>query len=135
MVSFTDRIGKRNSLAIGLGGAALALLLLGVVNDELGYGIGALALFTIFIEFAIISGVPLATELRPGNRSRFLAWFLVAMSLGRVIADLIGPRIFQSRGMTAITLTAAGAAVAGVAILLTGVREAETTQPGITPTR
>ncbi len=123
MVAFTDRIGKRNSFAAGLGATALALAGLAVSNQVLVPALVALFFAIVSLELAVISGIPLASELRPSGRSRFLAWTLVSAGLGRIVADLIGPSIFESAGMTAVAGIAASSAVAGVLVLLFLVRE------------
>lgn len=123
MVGFTDRIGKRNSFAGGLGVTAVFLGVLALVNTEMAPALIALFMVIMSLELAVISAIPLATELRPARRSRFLAWFLVAAGIGRIIADLVGPAILENTDMTAVALTAAGSALAGVGVLLTSVEE------------
>lgn len=123
MVGFTDRIGKRNSFAGGLGVTAVFLGVLALVNTEMVPALIALFMVIMSLELAVISAIPLATELRPARRSRFLAWFLVAAGIGRIIADLVGPAILENTDMTAVALTAAGSALAGVGVLLTSVEE------------
>jgi len=123
MVGFTDRIGKRNSFAGGLGIAAVFLGVLALVNTEMAPALIALFIVIMSLELAVISAIPLATELRPSRRSRFLAWFLVAAGIGRIIADLIGPAIFENTDMTAVALTAAGSALAGMGVLFASVEE------------
>jgi predicted MFS family arabinose efflux permease len=125
MVAFTDRLGKRNSFALGLGVGAVFLTALAAVNQVVGLGLGSLFVVTLALEFAIISGIPLASEYRPNSRSRFLAWFLVVAGVGRIGADLVGPRLFDVAGMSAIAAVAAGFAAVGVVILLTLVREVD----------
>lgn len=123
MVAFTDRIGKRNSFAAGLVATAVSLVFLALSNDLLLPALIALFFAIVSLELAVISGIPFASELRPTRRSRFLAWTLVAAGLGRIIADLTGPAIFDAAGMGAVALTAATSAVLGVTVLLTLVRE------------
>lgn len=123
MVAFTDRIGKRNSFALGLAVTAIASVLLGFSAGMLTVGLGVLFVLTVALEFSFISGIPLASEYRPSNRSRFLAWILVASGVGRITADLVGPALFGSAGMRLIAWTAAGSASLGVIILFTRVRE------------
>jgi len=123
MVGFTDRIGKRNSFAGGLGIGAVFLGVLALVNTEMAPALIALFMVIMSLELAVISAIPLATELRPARRSRFLAWFLVAAGIGRIIADLIGPAIFENTDMTAVALTAAGSALAGMGVLFASVEE------------
>ncbi|HUP16783.1 MAG TPA: MFS transporter [Acidimicrobiia bacterium] len=123
MVGFTDRIGKRNSFAAGLGITAVFLVALSLVSSVMLPALIALFMVIMSLELAVISAIPLATELQPARRSRFLAWFLVAAGIGRIIADLVGPGIFENTDMSVVALTAAGAAVAGVVVLLTAVEE------------
>lgn len=123
MVAFTDRIGKRNSFAFGLGATAVALTVLAFANQELAPALIALFFAVVSLELAVISGLPIASELRPRRRARFLAWTMVAAGLGRIVADLVGPSIFDAAGMTAVSGVAAGSAATGVLVLLTLVRE------------
>lgn len=123
MVAFTDRIGKRNSFALGLAATALALLLLSLLNQDLIPGLVTLFLAILFLELSVISGIPLASEMRPSRRSRFLGWTLVASGVGRIVADLIGPSIFEAAGMTAVSAVASASALVGVFVLLALVRE------------
>lgn len=123
MVAFTDRIGKRNSFAAGLAATAVSLLALSVASSWLVPALVALFFAIVSLELAVISGIPLASELRPTRRSRFLAWTLVAAGAGRMGADLVGPAIFDRAGMGAVAVTAAGTALLGSAVLLTLVKE------------
>ncbi len=125
MVGFTDRIGKRNSLAIGLGAGGLALLALSQVSELLVPAMMALVVASIAIEFGFISAIPLATELRPRSRTRVLSLFIVANGLGRIAGDLVGPRVFAAGGMRAVTLMAALAALAALVVVVLGVHEVE----------
>lgn len=118
MVAFTDRIGKRNSFAWGLAATALALTILSMANDNLAPAMAALFFAIVSLELAVISGIPLASELRPSRRSRFLAWTLVAAGSGRIVADLVGPPLFERAGMGAVAATAAVSAICGVVVLL-----------------
>lgn len=123
MVAFTDRIGKRNSFAAGLGATAIALVALAVLENLLVPALMALFLAIVSLELAVISGLPIASELRPSRRARFLAWTLVAAGVGRIAADLVGPRVFEIGAMTAVSLTAALSAVTGALVLMTKVKE------------
>lgn len=125
MVGFTDRIGKRNSFAYGLVGAAAAAVGLGLSAGSQLWGLLSLFLLGVTIEFAFISGIPLASEYRPSNRSRFLAFFMVASGLGRMAGDLVSPPIFEAGGMRSVAWTAAGAALLGAILIFTLVHEVE----------
>lgn len=123
MVAFTDRIGKRNSFAGGLVATAISALALGTWSEELTPALIALFFAILSLELAVISGIPLASEFRPSSRSRFLAWTLVAAGAGRIVADLAGPAVFETGGMTAVAYTAAISAASGAVLLLIRVEE------------
>ena len=125
MVGFTDRIGKRNSLAIGLGVASISLLGLSVVTESLVPAMAILVVATVAAEFGYISAIPLMTELRPRARTRLLSLFIVANGLGRIAGDLISPRVFIKGGMQVVTVMAATAAFVALIVVVIGVREVD----------
>jgi predicted MFS family arabinose efflux permease len=125
MASFTDRLGKRNSLAIGIGAGGVLLLLLSFVYQQFLPSMVVLFLAGVVIEFGYISAIPMATELRPRARARTLSLLVVSTSLGRVAADLVAPRVFATGGMRPVTLMAGIVAMAALLVVLFGVREVE----------
>jgi predicted MFS family arabinose efflux permease len=125
MATFTDRIGKRNSLALGLAVAAVALLVLSTVSEQLLPAIAVLVVVSVAIEFGIISAIPLTTELRPRARARVLSLLIVASGLGRIVVDLVAPRVFAAGGMQSVTVMAAIVALIALIVVLVGVREVE----------
>jgi predicted MFS family arabinose efflux permease len=125
MASFTDRIGKRNSLAIGIGAGGVLLLLLSLVYEQFLPSMVVLFVAGVVIEFGIISAIPMATELRPRARARTLSLLVVSSALGRVAADLVAPRVFTAGGMRPVTLMAGVVSMAALLVVLLGVREVE----------
>ena len=107
MAAFTDRIGKRNSLALGVAVAGVALLVLSAVSEQLLPAMAVLVVVSVAIEFGIISAIPLTTELRPRARARALSLLIVASGLGRIVGDLVAPRVFTTGGMQSVTMMAA----------------------------
>jgi len=122
---WTDRIGKRRSVAIGLVISALAYVLLAVTNANLTAGLASMALALAGFEFTIVSTFPLASELRPLARTRFLALLSVGMGLGRAAGASIGPFLYEQSGLTANTAVAAAANVMALVLLIVWVREAK----------
>ena len=122
-VLFTDRIGKRNAAAVGMLVAAGGFLLFGAAQGSLGLGMAALAVAFFGFEFSIVSSIPLATEVKPGARTRYLSWMIVAMAIGRSLGAIVGTPLSDLGGLWANAAVAAGANIVGVILLLTGVRE------------
>ncbi len=122
---FTDRLGKKRAVGIGLVINAVGYAAMGLSGSSVVLGVGgALVAFAGF-EFLIISTFPLASELVPGGRGRYLAWLVVAISLGRVLAGVIGPALFTSIGFGANALAAVAVDALALIVLLWSVTEPE----------
>ena len=107
----TDRLGKRRSVVFGLVGLAASLLLLPVLARlGLAAALGGVVLVTLSFEFAIVSLIPLATELVPEARASLLSLNMTAFSLGRILGAVMGSWLWQGQA-GAITLNAAAGAV------------------------
>ena len=123
MVAFTDRLGKRNALALGLGVGCVSLLALSISSEAMVPAMAALAVATLAMEFGYISVIPLMTELRPRGRTRVLAMSVVANGVGRMAGDFIAPRLFTAGGMRMVTIVSAGVVLSAAILVMTGVKE------------
>jgi predicted MFS family arabinose efflux permease len=118
VLAFADRVGKRRMVALGLAVSAVGYLTLGAVGGGLVPGLIALSIAFIAFEITIVATIPLATEVVPAARSRYLALLTVAISLGRAAGDALGPVLFEWRGLVANTTVSAIAGVLSLAVLL-----------------
>lgn len=98
---FTDRLGKKRAVSIGLVINAAGYAVMGLSGGSVVLGVGGALVAFLGFEFLIVSSFPLASELVPGGRGRYLAWLVVAISLGRALAGAIGPFLFTSIGFGA----------------------------------
>jgi predicted MFS family arabinose efflux permease len=121
--AFTDRIGKRRSILIGLTISTVAFALLVPARNEMVLGLAILAVALFGFEFTIVSSIPLASELVPSARARYLAWMVVAMSLARGLGAAIGPTLFESFGLPGPAIAAVAADAIAVVALVVWVRE------------
>jgi predicted MFS family arabinose efflux permease len=121
--AFTDRIGKRRAVLIGLAISAIGFALLVPARGEMGLGLAFLAIALFGFEFTIVSSIPLATELVPSARARYLAWMIVAMSFARGLGAAVGPNLFESFGLPGPAIAAVVADILAAAVLITWVRE------------
>jgi predicted MFS family arabinose efflux permease len=81
-------------------------------------GLAALAATFVAFEITIVSTIPLASELAPKARSRYLALLMVALGIGRGIGDLAGPALFTWQGIPANALVSSAGAIAALAVIL-----------------
>ena len=120
---FTDRLGKKRAVSIGLVINALGYAVMGLSGASVVLGVGGALVAFLGFEFLIVSSFPLASELVPGGRGRYLAWLVVAISLGRSIAGAIGPVLFTSVGFGANATAAVVMDLLALAVLRITVSE------------
>ncbi|MCL7453857.1 MAG: MFS transporter [Anaerolineae bacterium] len=87
----TDRVGKKRSVFLGLLGLTISLLLLPTLADlGLVAALAGVVLVVLSFEFAIVSLLPLVTEMAPGARASLLSLNVTAFSLGRMAGATTG---------------------------------------------
>jgi predicted MFS family arabinose efflux permease len=105
--AFTDRLGKRRAIIIGLlFNSGFALLLPVIGRTELGAFIG-LFLFYLSFEFTFVSTIPMMTEILPAARATFLALTSASASIGRALAAIVTPIVFTAWGFAAAAVLSA----------------------------
>ena len=133
-VAFTDRIGKRRAVAIGLAISAVGFGLVAVFSDSYGLGMAALLVGIGGFEFTIVSSIPLATEMRPTGRTKYLSWMVVSIGISRAVGAAAGSPLFGWGGIAANALVATGANIVAIGIVLAWVRDVQSdgdhTRPG-----
>ena len=90
-----DHIGKQRSVGLGLILNALVSASLPLFSRSLTGAFIWLFLFYMTFELAIISSLPLMTEVFPRARATMMALLIAAFSLGRALADLIAPLLYR----------------------------------------
>jgi predicted MFS family arabinose efflux permease len=106
---FTDRIGKRKALAIGIVGNCIATLTLPIFGRWQAGALIGLFLFYLTFEFTIVSGIPLMSEIMPSARATMLASHMAILAIGRAVGDLVAPTLFTQSIIPGIAANAAGA--------------------------
>ena len=122
----TDRFGKRRSILAGLLGLAAGLALLPrLAGLGLVAAMSGIVLIVLAFEFAIVSFIPLATEISPEARASFLSYNVTAALIGRMLGSLTGGWLWE-RQVGGIALQAYVGAAAGLVaflVMLVGVQE------------
>lgn len=109
-----DRLGKGRSVAIGLFIYIGCFLLLPVLGKtHFGAAVGLFLIYLTF-EFAVVSSMPLMTEVLPQARATLMAVFIASMSLGRALGDLLAFPLYD-RGI--IWIAGGGAVFASLSLL------------------
>jgi predicted MFS family arabinose efflux permease len=95
VATLTDRLGKPRSVAVGLILNSLAVFTLPLFGYSLGGALIGLFLFYITFEFAVVSTIPLMTEILPSARATLLAANVAGYSLGRALGALLAPVMYR----------------------------------------
>jgi predicted MFS family arabinose efflux permease len=94
VAAFTDRLGKPLAVSLGLGLNCLAVLALPVLGTSSTGAVVGLFFFYITFEIAIVSSIPMMTEVMPSARATVMAVAGASVSLGRVIGALLGTPLY-----------------------------------------
>ena len=110
---YTDKVGKERSI---LGGALLIVpagIAMAIGSSNLVVGVVAAAVFFLGFEFAVVSLLPIASQLVPNSPGTGLGWVLGAGTLGRALMAVIAARGYEQYGMPAPALIGAGFGLLG----------------------
>ena len=118
VVAITDRVDKRRALSMALAAASVVFAGLAWASASLVVGVVVLAVGISLIEYTIVSGMSVATEIHPGNRTGYLAWFAVATGVGRIAGDWLGPWMFGVGGMRVTSIVAAVSSMVAALLLI-----------------
>ena len=105
---YTDKVGKERSI---MGGALLIVpagIAIALGSSNLVIGVIAAAVFFLGFEFAVVSLLPIASQLVPNSPGTGLGWVLGAGTLGRAVMAIIATRSYEQYGMHAPALIGAG---------------------------
>jgi predicted MFS family arabinose efflux permease len=112
----SDRIGKERSAAAGLAANLLAAVSLHWLAFSLWGALLCLVLFYISYEFAMVSTLPLMSEILPAQRATTMAVYIAAASLGVAIGAWLAP-LFYLHGMWANALACAALDLIAIIVL------------------
>jgi predicted MFS family arabinose efflux permease len=120
-VLFTDRLGKRQAIGLGLVVNSVTCLVLPFLVNNLWGALIALFIFYLSFEFGLTSLLPLMTTLSTQARGVFMAATLAFLSLGDALGALIGPLLIRI-GLTVNVFGTVVINVCGLIILAIFVR-------------
>jgi predicted MFS family arabinose efflux permease len=133
VVVLADRVGKRQSLIVGLlfNAACFALLPL-TTGAALPMALTGLAVVALTSEFSIVTSIPLLSGL--ADRSRGLVMALrTALMWGMVIlASFVAPRLWNGLGLPAVAATSTVFALVAALLVWRGIARYLSPDPHIT---
>lgn len=109
---FTDRLGKPLAVLLGVSLNSLAALALPALGSSLPGALIGLFFFYITFEYALVSSIPLMTEVMPALRATMMAANTAGLSLGRALGALLAPPLYLSAKVLGIPEILPGALAA-----------------------
>lgn len=120
---FTDRLGKRNSVMLGLTLALVGYTVLPWLTYALVPAVLGVALARSGFEFAVVSNFPLLSEQAPAQRGKVMALGSAAGLLLATAAGFTSPWVYTRVGIQGVIWLATAATAASLLILFFVVRE------------
>ncbi len=113
-----DRIGKRNSLAVGTVILTIGLGGLAAVDDPpLAIGLSLLVLAFLGFEFGVVSAIPLLAELDPNARAEVIGRAVGLSIVGRALGSVVAAEVILRQGFR--TVMVIGVIVAIITLIVT----------------
>ncbi|MBM9604077.1 MFS transporter [Desulfopila inferna] len=120
--AFSDRLGLKRSIIIGLVLAITAYLLLPIIGTSLPLAMVAMFFVFFSFEYTMVTSFSLSTELLPEARATMMAGFYAAAGLGRMVGVLIGGVLWRTGGIEGVVWVSAALTVMGLVSLLWGLK-------------
>jgi len=120
---FTDRIGKRRSVLIGITGSLIGYALMPVLNVTVTLAVVSIAFARMCFEFNIVSHFPLLSEQVPAQRGQAMTLGSAAALVAGTFAGFSGPWLLVTLGVPALAWSSGAAVALALAIVLLLVRE------------
>jgi len=119
-VLFSDRIGLKKSIIIGVSLCTGAYFLLPLLDIGVSYVLAGLFLVFFTFEFTIVTSMSLSTELVPELRASTMSAFFAVAGIGRVAGAFLGGIIWSNFGLSAICLISGTCTFAALISILIG---------------
>ena len=110
VIAVADRLGTKATSMTGMLIAAICFFIIPYLSFSLPFAMFAIFIMFIAIETAIVSALPLFTEILPKSRAVMMSANMGAHSLGRVVGAALGALVFAQSGgnFTLVGLIAGG---------------------------
>ena len=119
----TDRIGKRNSMAAGIGVLLPAAGAFAVVGDHQLAGVVAALLVGLGFELAFVSSLPLVVEVDEAHRAGAMGLAVAALTGARTVAAVVATRVFDASGIDLVVAISVPSLVLAGVVVLVAVRD------------
>jgi MFS transporter, DHA1 family, inner membrane transport protein len=112
---FSDRIGKRRSVALGSSLMAVSAVVLMIAGDSTIAAAGAVVVFFGGFEFGYVAQISVNSEVGGAARGRVMAINGGIVTIGRAVGAALGTWLYVRSGMVAVSVVSLACALAAVA--------------------
>lgn len=120
---FTDRIGKRRSVLLGISASLIGYLLMPLFDINVVAAVAAIGVTRMCFEFNIVSHFPLLSEQVPAQRGKAMTLGAAFSLIGATAAGFTGPWLLVNVGVWGLAWLSAAAVTLAVVVVLLFVRE------------
>lgn len=93
-VAITDRLGKPLAVRMGLGLNCLSVVMLPILGANTIGALAGLFFFYLTFEYAIVSSIPMMTEVMPSARATVMAVAVASVSIGRALGTMMATPLY-----------------------------------------
>jgi MFS transporter, DHA1 family, inner membrane transport protein len=116
---FSDRIGKRRSVALGSSLMAASAVVLMIAGASTIAAAGAVVVFFGGFEFGYVAQISVNSEVGGAARGRVMAINGGIVTIGRAVGAALGTWLYVRSGMVAVSIVSLACALAAVAAAIT----------------
>jgi MFS family permease len=120
---FTDRIGKRRSVLIGMTGALIGYMALPALNTGLVSAVLGIAFARGMFEFAVVSYIPLLSEQVPDQRGKVMNLGAATILVTSTFATTLGPWLYTRAGVPGLSIVSTIFCALALVVVIVFVRE------------
>jgi predicted MFS family arabinose efflux permease len=120
---FIDRIGKRRGSELGLLMSGIILLFIPLTRSSFPMAVATLILTGTFLEFTIVSLMPLYSEQAPEARATLFSLILLGSAIGGALGAPIAATLWEATGLWGVCIVAAGCLLVALSLMRNYMRE------------
>ncbi len=116
-----DHLGKKKSIILGLVLNSAWVAALPLASRSVTGAMVWLFIFFLTFEIALVSAIPLISEIIPNARATMLSLFFACASLGWALGAFLAPRLYSLSGFMTVAVAAGGFNILAL-VLMQGIR-------------
>lgn len=118
---FSDKIGLKRSIFIGLVTLTVSFILLPLADKNLPFALAGLFFIFVSFEFTFVTAMSLSTELAPDSRATMMSAFYAIAGVGHVIGAILGGKVWSIGKLLGTSILATSFTILALLSLVWGI--------------